>query len=97
MYIEKGTDNGANPMFLMEFMEITNLRDVIFVPYCITMQNVFQLFSPHLLAEKLKDLTEQIDPSLHKGERQAAKALLAQMKYFASIEDKVKEKLLELM
>lgn len=31
------------------------------------------------------------------GELQAAKALLAQMKYFASIEDKVKEKLLELM
>uniref|UniRef100_A0A673YUU7 HscB mitochondrial iron-sulfur cluster cochaperone n=1 Tax=Salmo trutta TaxID=8032 RepID=A0A673YUU7_SALTR len=49
------------------------------------------------MKEKLKDLTEQIDASLHKGELQAAKALLAQMKYFANIEDKVKEKLSELM
>uniref|UniRef100_A0A8C8LUT9 Uncharacterized protein n=1 Tax=Oncorhynchus tshawytscha TaxID=74940 RepID=A0A8C8LUT9_ONCTS len=54
MHIEEGTDNGANPMFLMELMEITKLW----------MRHRAKKKRTRL---KLKDLTEQIDPSLHKG------------------------------
>lgn len=45
----------------------------------------------------MKELTEQIEVSMQKGELQDAKALLIQMKYFTNIEEKVKEKLSELM
>ncbi|AWP07544.1 putative iron-sulfur cluster co-chaperone protein HscB mitochondrial [Scophthalmus maximus] len=53
--------------------------------------------SPLHFAGKLADLTERIDAALRTGELQTARALLAQMKYHANIEEKVKEKLREFM
>lgn len=90
MGIEEGTDAGADPLFLMELMEINQALDE-----ARSKEESAKIGAS--MKEKLKDLTEQIDASLHKGELQAAKALLAQMKYFANIEEKVKEKLSELM
>lgn len=90
MGIEEGTDAGADPLFLMELMEINQALDE-------ARSKEESAMIGASMKEKLKDLTEQIDASLHKGELQAAKALLAQMKYFANIEEKVKEKLSELM
>ncbi|KAI4897413.1 hypothetical protein NFI96_029981 [Prochilodus magdalenae] len=45
--------------------------------------------------ETLKDLTEQMNTSLNKGDLLSAKELLARMKYFTNLEEKVKEKLTE--
>ncbi|CAB1320142.1 unnamed protein product, partial [Coregonus sp. 'balchen'] len=83
MYIEEGMDTGANPMFLMEINEALDEEQ--------SKEELDKIGAS--MKDKLKDLTEQIDASLHKGEFQAAKALFAQMKYFANIEDKVKERL----
>ncbi|CAN9512935.1 unnamed protein product [Ophioblennius macclurei] len=90
MRIDEGTDSGARADFLMELMEINEALDEAQTP---------------AQAEKigrdtkgkLADLTKQIDAALCEGELQTAKALLAQMKYYANIEEKVKEKLTEFM
>ncbi|XP_023684724.1 iron-sulfur cluster co-chaperone protein HscB isoform X2 [Paramormyrops kingsleyae] len=44
---------------------------------------------------KLENLTEQVNTSFRKGDLQSAKVLLAQMKYFVNVEEKVKDKLSE--
>lgn len=90
MRIEEGTDSGADSQFLMELMEINEALDGAQTPEEANKigQNT---------KEKLADLTVQIDAALRKGELQTAKALLAQMKYFANIDEKVKEKLSEFM
>ncbi|XP_029366118.1 iron-sulfur cluster co-chaperone protein HscB isoform X2 [Echeneis naucrates] len=90
MGIEEGTDSGADAEFLMELMEINEALD-----------EAQTLEEANKIAQdtkgKLADLTEQTDAALRKGELQTAKALLAQMKYQANIEEKVKEKLSQLM
>lgn len=90
MRIEEGTDSGADSRFLMELMEINEALDEAQTPE-----------AANKIGEdtkgKLADLTKAIDAALLKGELQAAKALLAQMKYYANIEEKVKEKLSEFM
>ncbi|XP_041792448.1 iron-sulfur cluster co-chaperone protein HscB [Chelmon rostratus] len=90
MRIEEGTDSGADSGFLMELMEINEALDEAQTPE-----------AANKIGEdtkgKLADLTKAIDAALLKGELQAAKALLAQMKYYANIEEKVKEKLSEFM
>ncbi|KAM9858314.1 iron-sulfur cluster co-chaperone protein HscB [Aulostomus maculatus] len=88
--IEDGTDSGTDSEFLMELMEINEALDEAQTPEEASKigQNT---------KEKLSDLTAEIDAALRKGELQAAKALLAQMKYFANIEEKVKKKLSEFM
>ncbi|XP_071339774.1 iron-sulfur cluster co-chaperone protein HscB [Trachinotus anak] len=90
MRIEEGTDAGADAEFLMELMEINEALDEAQTPE-----------EANKIAQetrgKLADLTEQTDAALRKGELQTAKALLAQMKYHANIEEKVKEKLAQFM
>lgn len=88
--IEEGTDSGADPGFLMELMEINEALDEAQTP-----EEASEIGQD--TKGKLADLTEQIDAALRKGELQAAKALLVQMKYYANIEEKVKEKLSEFM
>ncbi|XP_010735139.2 iron-sulfur cluster co-chaperone protein HscB [Larimichthys crocea] len=88
--IEEGTDSGADPEFLMELMEINEA-----LHGARTSEQANEIGKD--AKGKLADLTKEIDAALLKGELQAAKALLAQMKYYANIEEKVKEKLSELM
>ncbi|XP_056143064.1 iron-sulfur cluster co-chaperone protein HscB [Lampris incognitus] len=90
MHIEEGTDPGANPQLLMELMEINESLDE-----AQTLDEAGKIGQS--MKEKLTELTKEIDTALYKGELQAAKALLVQMKYFANIEEKVKEKLSMLM
>ncbi|XP_063752933.1 iron-sulfur cluster co-chaperone protein HscB isoform X1 [Eleginops maclovinus] len=90
MRIEEGTDSGADPEFLIELMEINEALDEAKTP------EEASKIGQHTKG-KLAVLTEEIDAALLKGQLQSAKALLAQMKYFANIEEKVKEKLSEFM
>ncbi|GLD54344.1 iron-sulfur cluster co-chaperone protein HscB, mitochondrial isoform X1 [Lates japonicus] len=86
MHIEEGTDSGADSAFLMELMEINEALDEAQTP-----EKANEIGQD--TKGKLADLTVQIDAALRKGELHTAKALLAQMKYYANIEEKVKEKL----
>nr|XP_046241464.1 iron-sulfur cluster co-chaperone protein HscB [Scatophagus argus] len=90
MRIEEGTDSAAESKFLMELMEINEALDEAQTPE--EANKIGQATK-----ETLADLTKEIDTALLKGELQTAKALLAQMKYYANIEEKVKEKLSEFM
>lgn len=90
MSIEEGTDSEADSEFLMELMEINEALDEAQTP---EEANKIGRDTKGQLAV----LTQKIDAVLLKGELQAAKALLAQMKYYANIEEKVKEKLSEFM
>uniref|UniRef100_A0A8C4ETY2 HscB mitochondrial iron-sulfur cluster cochaperone n=1 Tax=Dicentrarchus labrax TaxID=13489 RepID=A0A8C4ETY2_DICLA len=90
MHIEEGTDSGADSEFLMELMEINEALDEAQTP-----EEANKIGRD--TKGKLTDLTKEIDDALLKGELQTAKALLAQMKYYANIEEKVKEKLSEFM
>lgn len=90
MHLEEGTDMAADPQLLMEVMEINEtLAETRSQP---EVDSIGQS-----MRDRLKDLTEQINIALNKGDLQSAKALLAKMKYFANIEEKVKEKLSELV
>lgn len=88
--IEEGTDSTVNSQLLMELMEINEALDAAQTP-----QEANRIGQD--TKGKLADLTQQIDSALNKGELQTAKALLTQMKYFANIEEKVKEKLSRFM
>lgn len=90
MQLEEGTDSGADSDFLMELMEINEALDEAQTP-----EDANKIGQD--TKGKLAELTEQIDAALRKGELQAAKALLGQMKYYANIDEKVKEKLSEFM
>ncbi|XP_059192843.1 iron-sulfur cluster co-chaperone protein HscB [Centropristis striata] len=90
MRIEEGTDSGADSEFLMELMEINEALDEAQTP-----EEANKIGQD--TKGKLAALTKEIDAALLKGELHAAKALLAQMKYYANIEEKVKEKLSEFM
>ncbi|CAL9708125.1 unnamed protein product [Knipowitschia caucasica] len=84
--IGEGTDSAVNSELLMELMEINEALDAVQTP-----QEANEIGQD--TKGKLANLTEQIDSALNKGELQTAKALLTKMKYFANIEEKVKEKL----
>ncbi|XP_020492256.2 iron-sulfur cluster co-chaperone protein HscB isoform X1 [Labrus bergylta] len=86
MRIEEGTDSEADSEFLMELMEINEALDEARTP-----EEANKIGKD--TKGKLAELTGEIDAVLLKGELQTAKALLAQMKYYANIEEKVKEKL----
>uniref|UniRef100_UPI0037E7ED4E iron-sulfur cluster co-chaperone protein HscB n=1 Tax=Semicossyphus pulcher TaxID=241346 RepID=UPI0037E7ED4E len=90
MHIEEGTDSGADSEFLMELMEINEALDEARTP-----EEANKIGQD--TKGKLAELIGLIDAALLKGELHAAKALLAQMKYYANIEEKVKEKLSEFM
>lgn len=85
MNIEEGTDSGADSNFLMKLMEINEALDEAQTP-----EEAIMIGRD--IKGKLADLTAHIDAALRKGELQAAKAILVQMKYYANIEEKVKEK-----
>ncbi|XP_039515810.1 iron-sulfur cluster co-chaperone protein HscB [Pimephales promelas] len=86
--LEEGTDATADPAFLLEVMEIneslaeTRSQDEV---------NAIE----QSVREKLKGLIEQMNSSLNKGDLLTAKGLLAQMKYFTNIEEKVKDRITE--
>nr|XP_057927199.1 iron-sulfur cluster co-chaperone protein HscB [Doryrhamphus excisus] len=90
MRIDEGTDSGADAEFLMELMEINEALEEARTP-----EEADKISRD--TKGKLLGLTEKIDAALRAGELQAAKALLAQMKYFSNIEEKVKEKLSDFM
>ncbi|XP_056274161.1 iron-sulfur cluster co-chaperone protein HscB isoform X2 [Pseudoliparis swirei] len=87
---EEGTDSEADSGFLMELMEINEALDEAQTP-----EDANKIGRD--TKGKLAVLAEAIDAALLGGELQAAKALLGQMKYYANIEEKVKEKLSEFM
>ncbi|XP_051924767.1 iron-sulfur cluster co-chaperone protein HscB isoform X1 [Hippocampus zosterae] len=86
MRIDEGTDSGADAEFLQELMEINEALEQARTP-----EETDKISQD--TKWKLKGLTAKIDDTLRAGELQAAKELLAQMKYFSNIEEKVKEKL----
>ncbi|KAK2837973.1 hypothetical protein Q5P01_015185 [Channa striata] len=90
MHIEEGTESAADSEFLLELLEINEALDEAWTP-----EEANKIARD--TKEKLAELTELIDAALLKGELQAAKALLVQMKYYANIEEKVKEKLSKFM
>ncbi|XP_068594521.1 iron-sulfur cluster co-chaperone protein HscB isoform X2 [Brachionichthys hirsutus] len=89
MSIEEGTDSGADSEFLMELMAINEVLDDAKTP-----EEADKIGRD--TKRKLADLTKEIDTALLR-DLQAAKALLAQMKYYANIEEKVKEKVSQFM
>ncbi|KAJ3604470.1 hypothetical protein NHX12_029210, partial [Muraenolepis orangiensis] len=90
MPIEEGTISGGDPSLLMELMELNEA-----VEEADTAEAADRIGQDTKV--KLMELTAQIDAALRKGEYKAAKALLIQMKYFANVEEKVKERLSKLM
>ncbi|KAK9975242.1 hypothetical protein ABG768_023295 [Culter alburnus] len=86
--LKEGADATADPAFLLEVMEINeSLAET-------RSQDEVNAIG-RLVREKLKDLTEQMNSSLNKGDLLTAKGLLAQMKYFTNIEEKVKDRITE--
>ncbi|XP_051549106.1 iron-sulfur cluster co-chaperone protein HscB-like isoform X1 [Myxocyprinus asiaticus] len=86
--LEEGTDATADPQFLLEIMEINESLEET------QGQDEVNAIGQSV-REKLKDLTEQLNSSLNKGDLRTAKDLLTLMKYFTNIEEKVKERLAE--
>uniref|UniRef100_A0A671QQS8 Iron-sulfur cluster co-chaperone protein HscB n=1 Tax=Sinocyclocheilus anshuiensis TaxID=1608454 RepID=A0A671QQS8_9TELE len=86
--LEEGTDAAADPAFLLEVLEINeSLAET-------RSQDEVSAIG-RSVREKLKDLTERMNSSLNKGDLLTAKELLAQMKYFTNIEEKVKDRITE--
>ncbi|XP_017267770.1 iron-sulfur cluster co-chaperone protein HscB [Kryptolebias marmoratus] len=90
MHLDEGTDSEADPDFLLELMEINEALAEAQTP-----EEANRIGQD--TKGKLADLIVQIDAALHKGELHAARTLLTKMKYYANIEEKVKEKLSEFM
>ncbi|XP_059920637.1 iron-sulfur cluster co-chaperone protein HscB isoform X2 [Gadus macrocephalus] len=90
MALEEGSDSGADPSFLMELMELNEAVEDAQTP-----EEADRIGRDTKV--KLEELTDQIDGALNRGEHEAAKALLIRMKYFATVEEKVKEQLSKLM
>ncbi|KAL6465214.1 hypothetical protein MHYP_G00253470 [Metynnis hypsauchen] len=86
--LEEGTDATADSSFLLEVMEINEK-----LAESRSREEVDAI--GQAVRETLKVLTEQMNTSLNKGNLQSAKELLARMKYFTNLEEKVKEKLTE--
>ncbi|KAJ8286037.1 hypothetical protein GJAV_G00033830 [Gymnothorax javanicus] len=84
--LEEGTDTGADPQFLLEIMEINERLDETQIK-----EETDDIGD--LIEVRLRDLTEKINAAFHKGDVKSAKVLISQMKYFANIQEKVKEKL----
>ncbi|XP_065106116.1 iron-sulfur cluster co-chaperone protein HscB [Paramisgurnus dabryanus] len=86
--LEDGTDANADPCFLREVMEVNeSLAET---------QNQDEVDAiGQSVRGKLKDLIEQMNSSLNKGDLLTAKGLLIRMKYFTNIEEKVKKRITE--
>ncbi|KAF7687223.1 iron-sulfur cluster co-chaperone protein HscB [Silurus meridionalis] len=84
--LEEGTDSTADPALLSKVMEVNErLAET---------QNIDEVNAVGQEVQvTLKNLTEQMNASLNKGDLQSAREILTQMKYFANLEEKIKEKL----
>ncbi|XP_058230483.1 iron-sulfur cluster co-chaperone protein HscB isoform X2 [Hemibagrus wyckioides] len=86
--LDEGTDSAADPALLLKVMEVNE-----------KLAETQSLDEVNAVGQEvqvtLKNLTEQMNSSLNKGDLQSAREILAQMKYFANLEEKVKEKLRE--
>ncbi|KAM9446817.1 iron-sulfur cluster co-chaperone protein HscB [Clarias gariepinus] len=88
--LESGTDSVADPALLLKVMEVNEkLAGTQSVDEVNTVGQEVQ--------ETLKTLNEQINAALNKGDLRSAREILGRMKYFANLEEKVKEKLRENM
>ncbi|XP_061459490.1 iron-sulfur cluster co-chaperone protein HscB isoform X2 [Rhineura floridana] len=81
----KGTDTEADPEFLLEIMEINEkLSDANNDAKIEEMEN--------FIAAKQEALTKGVRRAFDQDDLQEAKKLLAKMKYFANLEEKLKRK-----
>ncbi|NXN24974.1 HSC20 protein, partial [Nycticryphes semicollaris] len=79
------TDSDADSAFLMEIME---MNEKLAEP-----KNEDSLQEIETLIKvKQEELTEEVTAAFERGDLQEAKKLLAKMKYFANLEDKLKNK-----
>ncbi|XP_017307902.1 iron-sulfur cluster co-chaperone protein HscB [Ictalurus punctatus] len=86
--LEEGTDSTADPSLLLKIMEVNEkLAETQSLDEVNAVDREVQV--------TLKNLTEQMNASLNKGDLQTAREILTRMKYFANLEEKVKEKLRE--
>ncbi|MCI4392871.1 hypothetical protein PGIGA_G00150870 [Pangasianodon gigas] len=86
--LEEGTDSAADPALLLKLMEVNEkLAETLSLDEVNAIGQEVQV--------TLKNLTEQMNASLNKGDLQSAREILTQMKYFANLEERVKEKLRE--
>ncbi|XP_076845978.1 iron-sulfur cluster co-chaperone protein HscB [Brachyhypopomus gauderio] len=88
VHLEEATDSMASPAFLLEVMKVNEKLSE-------TQDHEEVASIGQSVREALKDLNEQINASLNKGDLQSAKELLARMKYFSNLEEKIKNKLTE--
>ncbi|XP_036383071.1 iron-sulfur cluster co-chaperone protein HscB [Megalops cyprinoides] len=86
VHLEEGTDISADPGFLLEIMEINERLEETQ-----TKEEVNGIGSS--IQGRVEDLIEKINASFKKGDLQSAKVLIVEMKYFANIQEKVKERL----
>lgn len=83
--LEQGTDPTAEPAFLSHIMELNERLAQA------GDEAGLEDLQAHLAAEQ-EELTEAVGRAFDQGDLQKAKQLLAKMKYFANLEDKVKAK-----
>ncbi|XP_066510624.1 iron-sulfur cluster co-chaperone protein HscB-like [Hoplias malabaricus] len=84
--LEEGADATADPSFLLEIMDVNEK-----LAESQSTEEVNAI--GQAVQETLKDLTEQMNTLLNKEDLQSAKEILARMKYFTNVEEKVKDKL----
>ncbi|XP_066546263.1 iron-sulfur cluster co-chaperone protein HscB isoform X2 [Amia ocellicauda] len=84
--LEEGTNSGISPQFLHEIMEI---NERLAESQREEETSDIGLF----IRGRLQELIGEISESFSKGDLDKAKGLLAEMKYFSNIEEKVKEKI----
>ncbi|XP_041079975.1 iron-sulfur cluster co-chaperone protein HscB [Polyodon spathula] len=83
---EASTDFAMEPQFLYEIMEINERLAA-------TQREEETSEIGHCVQDRLQELIRDVSESFSKGDLKKAKMLLAKMKYFVNVEDKVKEKL----
>ncbi|XP_058888905.1 iron-sulfur cluster co-chaperone protein HscB-like isoform X2 [Acipenser ruthenus] len=86
LQLEEGTHFAMEPQFLNEIMEINE-------SLAATQTEEEASDIGHCIQDRLQELIRDVSESFSKGDLKKAKMLLAKMKYFVNIEDKVKEKL----
>ncbi|NWX45848.1 HSC20 protein, partial [Steatornis caripensis] len=79
------TDCDADPVFLTEIMEI---NEKLAEP---GNEDILEE-TETLIKVKQEELTKEVTTAFERGDLQEAKKLLAKMKYFANLEDKLKNK-----
>ncbi|XP_078238006.1 iron-sulfur cluster co-chaperone protein HscB [Pogona vitticeps] len=83
--LEPGTDPQADPEFLSEVMEVN--EKLLEAESEAKIEDV-----ENFIAAKQEELVQGVSRAFDEGDLQGAKTLLAKMKYFANLEEKVKRK-----